>query len=259
MLRKLLVRTLLFIPAIAVLATVLVRAGEWRSNIEWEKPPVIEPGEGTAPPSDAVVLFGGSDMSQWKNGERWKIADGYVEAAGGGISTKQPFGSCQLHLEFASPPEVEGEGQGRGNSGVYFMGQYEVQILDSFENETYFDGQCGAIYKQSPPAVNASRPPGAWQTYDIIFTAPRFDESGEVTRPAALTVLHNGVLVQNHFELRGGTAWHKPPSYRKHPAKLPLQLQFHGDPVRFRNIWIRELEEKPNPWDNWDPSQATQS
>ena len=237
----------------------LVWAGEWRSNIDWKEPPLVTPGEGTAPPSDAIVLFDGQNMDQWVNGEKWKITDGTAEAAGGGISTKESFGSCQLHLEFASPSVVEGQGQGRGNSGVYFMGKYEVQILDSYENETYFDGQCGAIYKQSPPLVNVCRKPGEWQTYDIVFSAPKFNDKGETIRPAAFTVFQNGVLIQNHFELLGGTAWHKPPSYQQHADKLPIQLQFHGDKVKFRNIWIRELKETPNPWDTWDPAQATQS
>jgi len=248
----------ILLTVIAVVSAAWVKAGEWKSNIAWEKPPIVTPGVAAAPPGDAIVLLDGSDLSAWQNAERWNLGDGWVEAHGGGISTKQSFGSCQLHLEFASPGKVEGSGQGRGNSGVYFMGKYEVQILDSYKNETYFDGQCGAIYKQSPPLVNASRPPGQWQTYDIIFTAPRFDEDGKVLRPAAFTVLHNGVLIQNHFELRGGTAWHKPPSYQKHAERLPISIQFHGDPVRFRNIWIRELPEKPNPWDNWDPELATQ-
>ena len=234
-------------------------AGEWLSNIRWDKPAVVEPGEGTAPPSDAIVLFDGKDMSPWRHGDRWLVKDGYAESRGGGIETEQGFGSCQLHLEFASPSEVEGQGQGRGNSGVYFMKRYEVQILDSYNNETYHDGQCGAIYKQSPPLVNASRPPGEWQTYDIIFTAPKFDEVGKVVRPATLTVLHNGVLIQNHYQLRGDTKWHTPPSYQRHADKLPIHLQFHGDKVRFRNIWVRELPEKPDPWDSWDPSQAKQT
>lgn len=241
-----------------LVGAVFVYAGEWRSNIPWEKPVEVKPGEGTSPPSDAIVLFDGKNLSAWEGGEKWKVAEGIAEAAGGGIQTKQEFGSCQLHLEFATPTEVEGTGQGRGNSGVYFMGQYEVQILDSVNNETYVDGQCGAIYKQSPPLVNVCRGPGEWQTYDIVFTAPQFDASGKAVSPATFTVFQNGVLIQNHFELVGGTAWHKPPSYEKHAAKLPLQLQFHGDKVRFRNIWVRELENKPSPWITWDAASATQ-
>jgi hypothetical protein len=258
MLHRTLTRTFTAAGISLLVGAIWVGAGEWRSNIPWERPVEVKPGEGTAPPSDAIVLFDGKDLSAWTNGEDWKIEDGVAESAKSGIQTKRDFGSCQLHLEFATPKEVEGTGQGRGNSGVYFMGQYEVQILDSVDNETYFDGQCGAIYKQSPPLVNVCRGPGQWQSYDIVFTAPAFDKEGKLERPAAFTVFQNGVLVQNHFQLIGGTAWHKPPSYEGHPEKLPLQLQFHGDKVRFRNIWIRELAEQPNPWDTWDSATATQ-
>ncbi len=216
-------------------------AGEYNSGKVWPEVPVVEPGEPGQPPSDAVVLFDGTDLSQWNGGEKWQIQDGYAIAKGGGLTTKQPFGSCQLHLEWASPEKIEGSGQGRGNSGVYLMGHYEVQILDSYHNPTYPDGQAGAVYKQHPPLVNASRKPGEWQTYDIIFNAPQFKD-GKLAKPASVTVLHNGVLVQNHFELTGGTFWHKPPSYTPHEDKLPLHIQFHRNPVRFRNIWIRELE-----------------
>ncbi|MBW3599419.1 MAG: DUF1080 domain-containing protein, partial [Planctomycetes bacterium] len=145
-----------------------------------------------------------------------------------------------LHLEFATPEEVKGKGQGRGNSGVYLMDRYEVQILDSYENATYYDGQCGAIYKQQPPMVNASRKPGEWQMYDILFTAPRFSEEGEVEQPAYVTVLHNGVVIHNHFEIQGSTSYTEPPKYHQHPEKAPFSIQFHGNPVRFRNIWVRE-------------------
>lgn len=234
---------------VSLLATVafVAYAGEWKSGINWPEPPVVTPGEAGAPPSDAIVLFDGTDMSAFNGGNRWKVAEGVATAHGGGVSTKQAFGSCQLHLEWASPSEVKGKGQGRGNSGVYLMGKYEVQVLDSFENETYFDGQAGAIYKQHPPLVNACRPPGEWQTYDIIFHAPKFNDDGKVAKPATLTVLHNGVLIQDHFELLGNTAWHKPPEYTKHADKLPISLQFHGNPVRFRNIWIRELGDEKIP------------
>ncbi|MCH8048314.1 MAG: DUF1080 domain-containing protein, partial [Planctomycetes bacterium] len=141
--------------------------------------------------------------------------------------------------EWASPSVVKGSGQGRGNSGIYLMGKYEIQILDSYDNETYFDGQAGALYKQAPPLVNASRKPGEWQTYDIIFKAPRFDKAGKLTSPGHVTVLHNGVLIQNHTEIQGSTAWHKPPTYEPHGPKAPISIQYHGNPVRFRNIWIR--------------------
>lgn len=220
-------------------------AQEWKSGIKWVEPAIIDPGPtAAAPPSDAIVLFDGTDMSQFKGAEKWELKDGYGICKSG-ITTKEAFGDCQLHLEFASPDVVKGKGQGRGNSGVYFMGKYEVQILDSYENTTYYDGQCGAIYKQYPPLVNASRSPGVWQTYDIIFTAPRFNEDGSVKSKAALTVLHNGVVIQNHSVLEGGTFWHKPPSYSKHPERLPISIQFHGNPVKFRNIWIRELAQGP--------------
>ncbi|MFZ5833246.1 MAG: 3-keto-disaccharide hydrolase [Planctomycetota bacterium] len=229
--------------AIALLAALGVCAEtEWTSGTVWPEPKIVAPGATAAdPPSDAIVLFDGTDLSQWEHGDKWVIKNGYAIARSTDVTTKQAFGDCQLHLEWASPEKVEGSGQGRGNSGVYFMGAYEVQILDSYDNPTYYDGQCGSIYKQNPPLVNASRKPGEWQSYDILFTAPRFGESGELLSPAYLTVIHNGVLVQNHFELKGGTFWHKPPSYTAHAEKLPLLLQFHRDPVKFRNIWIREL------------------
>lgn len=220
--------------------TTLVK--EWKSGIVWPEPEVITPGDSNAPPSDAIVLFDGSNLDAWKGGEKWKIEDGYAISQGGGIATKEKFGDIQLHLEWASPEKVTSRGQGRGNSGVYFMGQYEVQILDSYENETYFDGQAGSIYKQSPPMVNACRPPGEWQTYDIMWTAPRFEEDGSVKSPAVITVIHNGVVVQNNYELQGTTHWHKPPGYVKHAETGPISLQFHGNPVRFRNIWVRNIQ-----------------
>ncbi len=213
---------------------------EWKSGIEWPEPAIIQPGTDNGPPSDAIVLFDGTDMSQWNGGEGWTIEDG-VGICSSTVTTKEGFGDCQLHLEFATPSEVTGSGQGRGNSGVYLMNRYEVQILDSYDNNTYFDGQCGSIYKQHPPLVNACRAPGEWQTYDILFTAPRFDEAGNVTSPAYVTVLHNGVVVQNHFELIGGTFWDEPPHYTVHSLREPILLQDHGNPVRYRNIWIRDL------------------
>jgi len=169
------------------------------------------------------------------------VKDGAAVSAVAGIQTKQAFGDCQLHIEWASPGKVESEGQGRGNSGVYLMNTYEVQILDSYKNETYADGQAAAVYKQHPPLVNVCRKPGEWQTYDILFEAPRFDGQGKLVRPAYVTVIQNGVVVQNHFEIQGATAWDAPPKYTAHAPKLPLSLQYHGNPVRFRNIWIREL------------------
>ena len=211
---------------------------EYKSGIVWPEPVLVTPSKDNGPPSDAVVLFDGKDLSKWDNGDKWVIKDGYAIAAKTGITTKDSFGDCQLHLEFASPEVVRGSGQGRGNSGVYFMGRYEVQILDSYENKTYFDGQCASLYKQHPPLVNACRKPGEWQTYDIIFEAPRFEDK-KLTRPCYVTVIQNGIVVQNHFELLGGTFYDRPAAYTPHGPKAPINLQFHGDPVKFRNIWIR--------------------
>jgi hypothetical protein len=220
--------------------TAWLAADEYKSGKVWPEPQLVAPGDAGGPPSDAIVLFDGKDMSAWEGGDRWIVKDG-VATVGGGVTSKQSFGDCQLHVEWAAPAEVKGSGQGRGNSGIYLQGRYEVQILDSFDNETYYDGQAASLYKQWPPLVNACRKPGEWQTYDIVFTAPRFDEDGKLSTPGYVTVLHNGVLVQNHAELQGSTAWDKPPEYSAHPLKQPLTIQYHGNPVRFRNIWIREL------------------
>lgn len=198
---------------------------------------------GTAP-SDAVVLFDGKDLSKWTGRDdkaSWKVEKGYAEVNGkGSITTREKFGSCQLHVEWASPVVPKGKSQGRGNSGVIIMGKYEIQVLDSFKNRTYSDGQAGSIYGQYPPLVNASRGPGEWQTYDIIFEAPEF-EGKELKKPAFVTVIHNGVLLHHRTQLVG-RVFHKDPSrYDAHEPKLPLQLQDHGNPVRYRNIWIREI------------------
>ena len=221
-------------------------------------PPVVAPGEPAgffAPPADAVVLFDGSEKALHENWtdtqgspSGWKVVDGALESVkkAGYIQTKQNFGSCQLHVEWAAPAKVEGEGQGRGNSGVFLMGVYEVQVLDSFENVTYADGQAGALYGRSKPLVNVCRKPGERQSYDIIFHRPQFDQSGKLTRRATFTVLHNGVLIQDHVVLSGGTGWmgpHAASEYKAHPDKLPIALQDHGNPVRFRNVWIRELQD----------------
>ena len=216
---------------------------------DWSrKPEVVTPGKGTLPPSDAIVLYGKpEDLNKnWeseKGGEpTWITGDCLtVNPKTGGIQTKQAFGDVQLHVEWRAPSEIVGEGQGRGNSGVYIMGKYEVQVLDSYENETYYNGQAASLYKQNIPLVNACLPPGEWQTYDIIFKAPRFKEDGSLKSPAYVTVIHNGVLVQNHVELKGTTAFTGKPKYKAHPEKLPLHLQDHNNPVSFRNIWIREL------------------
>ncbi len=241
-------RTIFNRPVIAIMLVALLPlvAGawvykEWKSGIVWPEPPIVSPGEGGSAPSDAIVLFDGSNADQWKGGEKWLKEDGTLTASRGPIRTKQTFGSCQLHVEFMSPEKVRGRGQGRGNSGIFFGDfRYEVQVLDSFENKTYFDGQCGAIYKQAPPMVNPCRKPGQWQTYDIIYGAPEFDDDDKLTKPAYLTVLLNGVLIQNHVEVQGNTFYDKPPSYSAHESKQPIGLQFHNNPVKFRNIWVRE-------------------
>lgn len=225
-----------------LVTAVLVAQQEYISGKVWEVPKVIEPGTtDDAPPADAIVLFDGKDLSEWVGGENWKIEDGVATVRKSGIHTKRKFGDCQLHIEWASPERVSGSGQGRGNSGVYLMGQYEIQVLDSYNNDTYPDGQAGALYKQRPPLVNVSRKPGEWQSFDIVFTAPRFNEDGSVKKPGYVTVFHNGVLIQNHTEIEGTTAWDRPPTYTKHPEKESLHLQDHGNPVKYRNIWIREL------------------
>lgn len=201
---------------------------------------------GTEAPSDAIVLFNGN-TSGWlhKNGDavKWTTSDNIltVKAGTGDIHTKQSFGDCQLHIEWRSPSEVKGEGQGRGNSGIFLMGHYEVQILDSYNNKTYSNGQAGSIYKQHIPLVNACKAPGEWQSYDIIFTAPRMGANGRVIEPARITVLQNGILVQNNVTIWGTTKYIGSPEYEKHGAKEPIILQDHGDLVSFRNIWIREL------------------
>jgi hypothetical protein len=214
----------------------------------WEpEPPVVEPGQGNAPPSDAVVLFDGSDLSAWSGEDGaeagWRVEQGAVTVVPGtgNIRTRQGFGDVQLHIEWRTPAEVSGEGQGRGNSGVFLMERYELQVLDSYENRTYSNGQAGAIYKQHIPLVNASRPPGEWQRYDVVFTAPRFAADGALERPAFMTVFHNGVLIQNHVELRGPTLYIGEPSYEPHAEREPLMLQDHDNPVSYRNIWVREI------------------
>lgn len=217
-------------------------AEEYLSGIQWQTPKVVDPGPVGGPPSDAVVLFDGKDMSHFDHAEKWIVKDGYVTSGGNDIMGKDCFGDCQLHLEWAEPEKVEGSGQGRGNSGLFMMGFYELQILDSYKNDTYVDGQCGAIYKQAPPMVNACRKPGQWQTYDVIWEAPKFDASGKLVKPAYITALQNGVLVQNHFQLLGKSYWDQKPHYEPHAEKLPISLQYHGNPVRFRNIWVREIK-----------------
>jgi hypothetical protein len=219
-------------------------------------PPVVAPGTNGAPPSDAIVLFNGSNLDEWvlmkdRSPAAWTLADGAmtVNKAVGGIETKRTFTDYQLHLEWRIPVGITGKGQARGNSGVFLastgpgdMG-YELQVLDSYNNATYVNGQAASIYKQSPPLVNAMRPPGEWQTYDVVWTAPRFNTDGSLKTPAYVTVLHNGVLVQNHYVLKGHTPYIGLPQYKAHGA-APIKLQSHGDPsppISFRNIWVRTL------------------
>jgi hypothetical protein len=219
-------------------------------------PALVTPGTASTqdapgkPPSDAIVLFDGKDLSQWvvkKDGSpaKWKVETGYFEvvAKTGDMRTKDSFGDCQLHVEFREPDPPKGEDQDRGNSGVFLMGLYEIQVLDSYNSKTYADGQASAVYGQYPPLVNASRAPGQWQTYDIVWHGPRFDTTGKLTHPAHVTVFHNGVLTQDNVELTGPTGHHVRPPYTPTPEKLPLALQDHNHPVRYRNIWIRELKD----------------
>lgn len=219
------------------------QAEEYLSGIQWTVPPVITPGviEGQ-PPSDAIILFDGSDLSKWSNADHWKVEEGVIISGRGDIKSNDEFGDCQLHIEWSAPVEAKGSGQGRGNSGIFFMNIYEIQVLDSYQNETYPDGQAGGIYKQTPPMVNAMRPPGQWNVYDILWTAPRFHDDGSLKSPAYITALHNGVVVLNHFELQGDTPYHRPPKYKQHAATGPIRLQDHGNPVRFRNIWVRPMQ-----------------
>ncbi|MEM6798520.1 MAG: DUF1080 domain-containing protein [Planctomycetota bacterium] len=222
--------------------------GKWYySGLKWQEPPVVATEKASSkPPADAIVLFDGSDLSAFENSDNWRINNGVATVGRGNLLSKQAFGDCQLHVEWQCPKDEEGSGQGRGNSGIYFMGRYEMQILDSYRNPTYLDGMAGAVYKQTPPLVNAIRPPGEWNVYDIVFTAPRFAEDGEVLSPAYVTAFCNGVLIHNHTRLEGETPSWRMPKYRKHPAKLPLKIQDHGDPVKFRNIWVREIQPLAN-------------
>jgi Domain of Unknown Function (DUF1080) len=220
------------------------------------RPAVVEPvgnPVATSAPGDAVILFDGTNLDGWQSPEggaaRWKVGGGSFEVAPGTgpIQTKSQFGDGQLHVEWASPSPAAGKGQDRGNSGIFLMGLYELQVLDSYRADTYADGQAGAIYGQFPPLSNASRPPGEWQAYDVAFRRPRFDKDGKLTEPARVTLFHNGILVQNNEELFGKTSWLEGEPYEAHPDRGPIQLQDHGHPVRFRNIWIRDLPERPAP------------
>jgi hypothetical protein len=239
--------------------TPFLPGGKWRVHDgDRPQPRVVEPGTASTPeapgrpPSDAIVLFDGKDLSKWKaaNGgpAGWKVEGGAMVVppprtpGGGQITTRDEFsGDCQLHVEWATPGQVSGQSQGRGNSGVFLLNRYEIQVLDSYDNKTYPDGQAAAIYGQYPPLVNASRKPGEWQSYDIIFRAPRFKD-GQLVTPAYATILHNGVVVHHAVEVLGPMAHRQLPKYTPHGEKGPISLQDHGNPVRYRNIWIRELK-----------------
>ena len=219
------------------------------SSEQWDPVPrIVTPGSSSTAPSDAIVLFDGQNLDKWVSGKDgssaapWTVADGAMTVVGGkgDIQTKQDFEDFQLHIEFRTPAEVKGTGQGRGNSGIFMQGIYELQVLDSYNNRTYSNGQAGSIYKQTMPLVNASKGPGEWQVYDVIYTAPRFNKDGQMTIPPYITVLHNGVLIQNHTQIQGTTPYVGRPTVAPH-GRGPIKLQDHGNPTSFRNVWIREL------------------
>ncbi len=231
-------RSLLLLCLTMLTCSPFTSAQEWKSGVEWQEPPVVTPGrQNHHAPSDAIVLFDGTNLSEWENGDLWLIEDGNAIPQQTNIYSKRHFGDIQLHVEWAAPKVIESKGQGRGNSGIFLMDRYEVQVLDSYKN----DGQAAGIYKQAPPMANAMRRPGEWNTYEIFFTAPRFKTNGDLDIPAYVTVMHNGVLVQNHFEILGPTNYVAAPHYEAHAETAPIRIQFHGNPVCFRNIWVREL------------------
>jgi hypothetical protein len=223
----------------------------WKAH-DWDRarPTIVTPGESNlplAPPSDAVVLFDGTSLDEWRAADggaaKWVIKDKVMESVPGSgyIFTAKAFGDVQLHVEWAAPAKVEGKSQGRGNSGVFLQGLIEVQVLDSFDNITYADGQAGAVYGQYPPLVNVCRKPGEWQSYDIVYRKPSFQDDGKLAQPARITVFHNGVLIQDGVRPLGPTSWLQHKQYSKEADKLPLSFQDHGNPVRYRNVWVREL------------------
>jgi len=213
------------------------------------QPPIVTPGtfsENATPPSDAIVLFDGKDLSQWVDKKTggpvgWSVVDGVAVSAKGDIQTTNEFGDIQLHVEFREPTPATSGGQGRGNSGVFLMGRYEIQVLDNYQNKTYADGAIAGIYGQHPPLANACRPPGEWQTYDIVFNVPHFDADGKLLSPGYVTVFHNGVVAQNHQAIRGATNWRVPGTYTPHGPTGPIALQYHNNAVAFRNIWVRPV------------------
>jgi hypothetical protein len=221
--------------------------GDPKATEVWEpEVRVVTPGVNGAAPSDAIVLFDGKDLSKWSDlkGEtsKWTVKDGAMTVAKGtgDIKTKQTFGDIQLHIEWRTPSKVEGEGQGRGNSGIFLQERYELQVLDSYKSRTYSNGQAGSIYKQTPPLANATKGPGEWQVYDVAYVAPKFNSDGTLKSAARITVFHNGVLIQNNTEIQGTTEYIGKPKVVAH-EKGPLKLQDHGNPVSYRNIWVREL------------------
>ena len=244
----------LFLSLTLLFASLLMQGQEIKPNQteDWRsKPDVVTPAKKcNIPPSDAIILYAGkADAGKWEQADgqplKWDVTKSLTTVKSTGyVKTKQAFGDIQLHIEWKTPKKIDGDGQGRGNSGIFLMGLYELQVLDSYNNETYYNGQAGSLYKQYSPLVNASQKPGKWQTYDILFTAPRFSEDKILLTPAYITVLHNGILIQNHVELQGPTIYRGIPGYKYHEAKLPLQLQDHGNPISFRNIWVRELKEQ---------------
>lgn len=227
----------------------------WRAHdLDRPRPPVVTPGALRLPvsaPSDAIVLFNGTGLSEWRNRQGnaagWVVRNGAMEAVAGAgyVYTRREFGDVQLHVEWAAPTPTQDSGQGRGNSGVFLMGEYELQVLDSYHNDTYPDGQAGAAYGQYPPLVNASLPPGEWQSYDIVFRRPRFGSAGRLLAPATISALQNGILIQDHVALWGPTEWLQADHYDPSRTHGPIALQDHGNPVRYRNIWVRELPEGP--------------
>ena len=242
-------------------------APDWLAHdMDRPRPQVVSPAPQqlpVPPPQDAIVLFDGTTLDQWRSQDGgpagWKVENGAMISVpnSGYVFTARPFGDVQLHLEWAAPFPVDGSGQGRGNSGVFLMSKYEIQILDSYRNNTYADGQAAAVYGQFPPLVNACLPPGKWQAFDIVFRRPRFHRDGRLASPARMTVIQNGVLVQDNVELWGPTNWLQHSPYEYHPDRLPLALQDHGNPIRFRNIWLRELSEQQELGPGRRPSPRT--
>lgn len=246
-------RALLLTVSLTGVAAAQDPGRRWKvHDLDRPTPRVVTPGASPGqPPGDAVVLFDGRSLDEWtaRDGSpaKWIVRDGYMQTVpgAGAIVSRRAFGDVQLHVEWSTPSPVIGEGQDRGNSGIYFMDNYEVQVLDSYQNRTYADGQAASLYGQHPPLVNASRPPGEWQVYDIVFRRPHFRANGSLRTPARMTVFHNGILVQDNAELWGRTNWLVTDPYVEHANALPFALQDHDHPVRYRNFWVRPLPDLP--------------